>query len=536
MASRKKPPKLILTQTALVHPKLAANVDVDSVFTRRVYNESNCMRCNNFDERHNYLCDGCPNYLERIILWDVKRIKGIDYVSVPVGHRKFIEGTFNVDYDSVNTLDLRATPEMPTLLEFRYKLFKEGDTFEGRPATDQVTLVNKWARAKGGFITAAPRSGKTVMATYIAVRVKLRTLVIAHESTLLDQFRRTFIDATDAPQQAKRLGLEIEDIIYQIPDNPKKMSVERIQQASVVLVNYQKFIFNKKRIKQFLHNNFGLLVVDEAHQGSASRYAQFINSINSRYRLALSATPSRKDGRHFVGHMLMGPVVAESFTSALLPEIDVVETKVSSSKNFTLWHHFMKFIETHDKRNDLIARHVEDDLKKKSHTCIIIPVRTKRHMQILEQRLSMVVGSHRIAKLHAGVDKEKILRQVETKKIKILIAIDRMIKQGVDFKRPTCLYLTYPMSDGNMFYQLANRPCTPVEGKRQPVVKYFLDNMGQSIGCWKSLFYKEINLHIPGNKNNNHLRYLLSPNIRARVHDLGKTTSRSGVLSNGRKI
>ena len=73
-----------------------------------------------------------------------------------------------------------------------------------------------------------------------------------------------------------------------------------------------------------------------------------------------------------------------------------------------------------------------------------------------------------------------------------------MIKQGITLKSPSMIYVQSPMSaapqpiGAPFFYQMGNRVATPYKGKREPVIKIFLDNCPESYFCFNSLFSKEI--------------------------------------------
>jgi superfamily II DNA or RNA helicase len=127
-------------------------------------------------------------------------------------------------------------------------------------------------------------------------------LIVAHKKQLLRQFYRTYRDFTNM-SDLKRRGRTVVKMV----STPEDLDTK----ADVVLVNYQKFIskYGPARLKEAITGKFGLLIVDEAHMGSASAFAKFINEIDARYRLGLTATPDRKDNRQFIGYALLGPVI-----------------------------------------------------------------------------------------------------------------------------------------------------------------------------------------------------------------------------------
>jgi superfamily II DNA or RNA helicase len=56
-------------------------------------------------------------------------------------------------------------------------------------------------------------------------------------------------------------------------------------------------------------DGFGLLVVDEVHHLPAAQYRRIVGKVAAPYRLGLSATPERGDGRHRDLDALIGPLV-----------------------------------------------------------------------------------------------------------------------------------------------------------------------------------------------------------------------------------
>ena len=65
---------------------------------------------------------------------------------------------------------------------------------------------------------------------------------------------------------------------------------------------------------------FGLLVVDEAHHLPAATYRRIARHVDAPYRLGLSATPERADGRHVDLAALIGPEVYRRLPADLAAE------------------------------------------------------------------------------------------------------------------------------------------------------------------------------------------------------------------------
>ena len=106
--------------------------------------------------------------------------------------------------------------------------------------------------------------------------------------------------------------------------------------------------------------------------------------------------------------------------------------------------------------------------------------------------------------------RKQVLRNIDEGKTRVVVATMSIMQQGIDMSIPTMLYVISPLfakkGEGGLigspkFFQLANRVCTPRVGKRQPVVKLFLDDSEISKACIVSLWKYEIS---PGLRENNH--------------------------------
>jgi superfamily II DNA or RNA helicase len=78
-------------------------------------------------------------------------------------------------------------------------------------------------------------------------------------------------------------------------------------------------------------DGFGLLIVDEAHHLPADHYRRIVAKVGAPYRLGLSATPERQDGRHRDLDGLIGPVVFHRLPIELVRErhiADYVERRI----------------------------------------------------------------------------------------------------------------------------------------------------------------------------------------------------------------
>jgi hypothetical protein len=486
---------------------------LDQYYSVPLYTQTKCNRCEIFKEgaRHSPTCDACPAFKGIMQLWRKKKYNGVNYIAVPPARPKQVEKIFNVDMSTAQ--DLRPIIPFDSDLKFTGKLYT-GKVIDDRRTVNQEQIVKDWLRRQGGIIEVPPRGGKTAIAAKIICEMGVKAVVVCSLRSLLKQFRRTFRGNrkypafTNAKQIERQTGRPVVGLVEKMSD---------FEGLDVALVNYQKFIRNEQsiaRIREYINNHYSLIFVDECHDAGALRYAQFISRLNCRYRGGLSATVDRKDGLSTIVKQYLGGVAARSDVTALIPNIELVETGVTSHYDYKSWVYAMKFLAGSKPRLKLIVREVFKDLRA-GHTGIIIPVDFVAHAKALVEAINNQAEINRnkrqekwpkeTAALYSAVLKTKelqdrVLRRMDNGQHKVLVAIRKMIRVGIDLSLPTMAYIVVPMSadaevGAPMFYQLSHRVSTWAPNKKQPVVKIFIDGIPQSSGCFKSLFWKEV---LPG--------------------------------------
>jgi len=126
------------------------------------------------------------------------------------------------------------------------------------------------------FINALVGWGKTFTALHIAKKLEQKTLVITHTTALRDQW------ITECVQLFGMQPGVIGSGKYDIEDH------------FIVVGNIQSL----KKYSAELAKEFGTIILDEAHHCPATMFTEFVDSSYARYRIALSGTMVRKDGKH----------------------------------------------------------------------------------------------------------------------------------------------------------------------------------------------------------------------------------------------
>src|SRR5581483_7619383 len=145
------------------------------------------------------------------------------------------------------------------------------------PRAYQEEAMAAWQRADGRGVVVLPTgAGKTVLALMAAAQLQARTLVVVPTLELLEQWRTALVERLGAPPEAVgQLGGGRRDL------------------RPLTVATYDSASMRGRHLPAF-----GLLVVDEAHHLPATTYRSIARKVDAPYRLGLSATPERADGRH----------------------------------------------------------------------------------------------------------------------------------------------------------------------------------------------------------------------------------------------
>ncbi len=474
-------------ETIIVRDKIyvpADTVDVEAAqnaYTHYMYDEKNCKRCPNRPLRHNFECDQCLSFKGAIATCNTTFKNGIEYVGLPLGDRLKVERKVGFDMSDYKIIDMRKKPKFDYPIKLR-KSFKLRDY--------QEEAENAWWDYKHGLIVAPPRSGKTPTMLHLAVRIGYRMILLANQHEFLQQFVEHIEELTNLPHLEKKYGVKLYGF-------PKK--IEDFDTLQIAVCTYQQFVSEKNGQERFKRaiKNFGTVGVDEVHKANANEFARVINRWPARVKFGVTGTDKRKDGRHIVSAEIIGPVAARVEIDQLTPKLvvhvcDYVKSrsKFRGPAGFT---YACQFLAKHEKRMDEILSYVLKDLSK-GHS-IVIPVMFKEHVWDLVKRINDLAGDE-VAKGFVGgggkrnkEQREKIIEEAREGKVRVVVGIRSIIQLGINIPRWSCLYYIVPMSNEPNWKQESSRILTPMENKRQPLIRMFVDpEIGLSLGCFVSTY------------------------------------------------
>ena len=156
------------------------------------------------------------------------------------------------------------------------------------PFAHQAEALAAWMRGKRGMVELPTGSGKTHLALRALCAVGRGTLILVPTLELLAQWCAVLEDS---------LGLR-----------PGAVGGGSHQLEPVTVCTYA----SAYRKGEFFGDRFCLVVFDECHHLAGPGYARIAEGLIAPYRLGLSATIERPDGRHRLLDGLIGPLVYRS--------------------------------------------------------------------------------------------------------------------------------------------------------------------------------------------------------------------------------
>lgn len=491
--------------------------EIHELYTHYNFEDEGCYYCAYADRRPVSACFECKNYLGEDRLYTKRKTEQGVFFGVPLAEWRRASKLLGVD--DIPVTDLRKRIPFPQDLQFTGRLYTAEDAKRDKTANQETILDEFWNKVivtgkNAGIIRAAPRSGKTVMSIALALELGYTTIITGSELGWLEQFLDAFVSSTNVNKLNKAVVLVSNKQSSKSYNNHPGIMVVKSFDAipktitpCVLLFAYQAVVQTPSRIVNHLHGKYTTLIVDEVHLGAADVFSSFLANLDVTYRIGLSATTDRNDGKSFIIYRLMGKVAAVSDVSIMQPDFRVVETGLASTA--TTPQGRVTALAKMVNRNKLILKHVFEDLRENVDHCMFIPVDRIVHMNKLMSMINQQAAyenaqargkgepepwPYPLAVSYYGKtsDHKHIRTLAISKQIRVVVAVAKKVKHGISVPAWTHVYTGLaPIRNGPMYYQLSQRVCTPPpkgQTKPQPVIKHFIDAMPASAKTFRFLW------------------------------------------------
>ncbi len=311
-----------------------------------------------------------------------------------------------------------------------------------------------------GILHAPTASGKTVVAAAMIASRGVSTLILVHRSELKKQWEerlRTFLSPSMKGKKGE-LSYKIDVLLFQS--------------------------LGKKDDRVEILDRYGMVVVDECHHLGAYSFESLLKEVKARFVVGLTATPIRRDGKHPIVTMQLGPI-RHVVPRSSMPEMRMVVLArlinvVSIPDGLSIQEVFRLLAEDRD-RNRLIAEDVRDACRK-SRNVLVLSQRCD-HVVALAGELELLGQECFVLHGRMGVKKRREVMGAFDEIVgpRVLFSTGSLIGEGFDKPVLDTLFLALPISWKGTLSQYAGRLNREYPGKVEVRVYDYVDGGNKQV-------------------------------------------------------
>lgn len=407
--------------------------------------------------------EGIP---ERLRLWRIEEGPEGEALVLPRGLLSAVEDALRPELR-----DLRVCPPLSAPLRLSATL-----------RDYQQAAVSVIRDDEQGVIQAPTGSGKTVIGLGLIAALETPALFVVHTRVLLDQ---------TAASMAAMLGV-----------TPGRIGDGKCVVGDVTVAMVQTLMRATPSVIRDLSRRFGLVILDEAHHAPAASFREVVARFPARYRVGLTATPTRKDGLHGMLYDVIGPVAYRVAPSRLIDSGAIVPAEVvrirtgwtprevpvqrlSGAQVRRLEHEGRKARQSVD-YGRLIALLVESGERNQVLVDSIVDLHEERSLVLTERvehakRLADVLTARGLRASAMTGDCGKAARSVILSGLRagtlpVLVSTPHLVGEGFDLPTIDTVFLAAPNGNVAKTTQILGRVLRPSKGKTRGRIVDFRDD------------------------------------------------------------
>lgn len=333
----------------------------------------------------------------------------------------------------------------------------------------------------GGVLCLPCAAGKTVLALYLISHYKIKTLVIVHQTFLLNQWKTRANEFTNAKiglLQQNKIDVENKDIV-----------IGMLQ--SIAKDKYNHDIFK----------DFGMVIFDEAHHAPSQYFSKALPLITCKLTIGLSATPKRTDKLEKILYWYFGDIMykTDEPVSNNLVLVNIINYSIEHPKFIELKLYTgdvnragtINKITTIGRRNKLIVNKIEEIIKESNQRKVIVLSDRIEHLKLLKLRLES--RNITTSAFYIGGMKQAALS--ESEKAQVIFASYSMASEGLDIPGLNTLFMVTSRKEVE---QSVGRILRKIDPLNRPIVFDFVDQLPSFInqGKVRKRFYAKMGFEI----------------------------------------
>ena len=358
-----------------------------------------------------------------IIIKNLQRVRD-NLVAIPSGREDLIPNGYEV-------VDKRVVvpADFP---EFKYVLRESQQAVYDE--LDDSSIINAWVSW-----------GKTFTGLALAGKLSQKTLVITHTVPLRNQW---------AKEVQKVYGI-----------TPGIIGSGKFDTDSCIVVgNTQTLYRNIDRIRKM----FGTIILDEMHHVSSPTFSKIIDTNHARYKIGLSGTIERKDGKHVVFRDYFSQKVfkppKENF---MTPKVDIIKSEIRFMDGARIpWANRVTNLATNEEYVHTVAM-LASYYAARGHKCLVVSDRVNflKNCAILAGEKAICVTGD-----VPHEERETLLNEINYGDKNILFGTQAIFSEGISVNALSVLILGTPINNEPLLTQLIGRVIREREGKKTPVI------------------------------------------------------------------
>ena len=283
---------------------------------------------------------------------------------------------------------------------------------------DQVKAVNSIIHTlkehNTCILQAMPSFGKSFILPFIINKIQQPTLILVDRTDLVIQMQNEF--SVNA-----------------------HIHLQQVKEFSNALIEISTFQWLLNNIDKIDKNKYGLIIIDEAHVIGALAFTNILSAFNAKYRLGLTATPTRSDGNQKLLNDSLGTHKVLGLAKYLPIEYIMKRTgrsMVSMQKRFA--EAYINFLSS-DLIKDILIQHKYDK-------CTMIHSNYKKIHSIISSVLTSLQVKHRIIDGSTpAILRTQYLKELEEGEINVIIS-GVILNKGISIKRLEHIINLHPLT------------------------------------------------------------------------------------------
>jgi len=324
----------------------------------------------------------------------------------------------------------------------------------------QKEAVKKLLEDDHGVLSAATGTGKSLTLCKMIWELSLNTMVITPNKAITDMMYSVLVD---------RFG---KGKVARLNSKSKKLKMINVTNIQALL-----------KIDTEVTKNIQAVFIDEFHRSSSDSYRLVhCNQLtNAYYNYGVTATPFRNDGSDMGMESVVSEIkyiydtkkaVKDGF---LVPvSFEIVGNKLNSNSR-RYQSEYKDYIVNNKNRNNLVKQIVEQHLEDS----VIILVKQMDHGNNL---LKLIPNSQFVNGDLKDSDREKMMRDFRSGKLKCLIGTDKVLGEGVDLPIANVLIMANSGKAKSQVIQNVGRVLRIYPNKKEAIVYDFEDGNSRWMG------------------------------------------------------